>query len=150
MAVAFMFTNHEIVFAILLAFIGVLFLALLWGALRPLVPVCLAGAGAGILLLAARRVLDWQPLPLIPWENPTSAQQSAYYRELLLNPFVIGVLLLGVLFVVGRSVSTLRFQAPWCGKQKCRDAEALQLYRSANRESFLAKLIDLGQVQGLE
>jgi len=98
-SVAFMLTNHEIVFAILLVFIGVLFAALLWGALRPLVPVCLAGAGAAILLLAARRVFDWEPLPLIPWENPTAQQQSDYYAELLQNPFVIGVVLLGILFV---------------------------------------------------
>ena len=50
-SVAFMLANHEIVFAILLAFVALLLIALLWGLLRPLVPVCLATAGAGLLLL---------------------------------------------------------------------------------------------------
>ena len=99
-AVGFMFTNHEIVFAILLAFLGVLFIALLWGSLRPLVPVCLATLGAGALLLVARRVFDWAPFPEIPWENPTRELQTAYYRDLLSNPFVIGGLLIGAGFVV--------------------------------------------------
>jgi predicted membrane-bound mannosyltransferase len=98
--VGFLFTNHEIVFAILLAFIGVLFVTLLLGSLRPLVPVVLATIGAGIMLLAARRVLDWGPLPEIPWDNPTADQQSTYYRDLLSNPFVIGALLIGVGFIV--------------------------------------------------
>ncbi|MEJ7900783.1 MAG: flippase activity-associated protein Agl23, partial [Thermomicrobiales bacterium] len=43
-SVAFMLTNHEIVFAILLAFIAVLFGTLLLGALRPLIPVVLGTA----------------------------------------------------------------------------------------------------------
>jgi predicted membrane-bound mannosyltransferase len=100
LSVAFMLTNHEIVFAILLVFVGVLFLALLWGSLRPLVPVVLGTGGAGILLLAARRALDWEKLPLIPWSNPTQQQQADYYQELLTNPLVIGALLIGIGFLV--------------------------------------------------
>jgi len=99
-SVAFMLTNHEIVFAILLAFIAVLFGTLLLGALRPLIPVVLGTAGAAIMLLVARNLLEWSPFPEIPWSNPTADQQSAYYRELLSNPFVIGALLIGVLFLV--------------------------------------------------
>lgn len=99
-SVGFMFTNHEIVFAILLAFVAVLFGTLLLGALRPLIPVVLGAVGAGVMLLAARNVLEWGPLPEIPWENPTPDQQSAYYRELIGHPFVISALLLGVGFLV--------------------------------------------------
>jgi len=99
-SVAFMLTNHEIVFAILLAFVAVLFGTLLLGALRPLIPVVLGTAGLGVMLLAARNVLGWEPLPEIPWDNPTPDQQSAYYRELLTHPFVIGALLIGVAFLV--------------------------------------------------
>src|SRR5690606_25107718 len=55
----------------------------------------------GFLLLLARRVGDWSPLPEIPWENPTVAQRNAYYQDLLTNPFVLGVLLIGVLFIAG-------------------------------------------------
>ncbi|MEJ7900782.1 MAG: hypothetical protein WKF63_03000, partial [Thermomicrobiales bacterium] len=52
------------------------------------------------MLLVARNLLEWSPFPEIPWSNPTADQQSAYYRELLSNPFVIGALLIGVLFLV--------------------------------------------------
>ncbi len=100
-SVAFMLTNHEIVFAIVLAFVIVLFGALLIGALRPLVPVVLATFGAGFLLLVARRIGNWEPLPAIPWENPTVAQRNAFYQDLLTNPFIIGLLAIGVLFVAG-------------------------------------------------
>lgn len=99
-SVAFMFTNHEIVFAILLAFVGVIFGTLLLGALRPLIPVCLGTVGAAVLLLVARGALGWEPFPEIPWENPTPDQQSAFYREVLTNPLIVGVLLIGVLIVV--------------------------------------------------
>lgn len=100
-SVAFMLTNHEIVFAIVLVFLGVLFVRLLIGKLRPVVPIVLALAGAGVLLLLARRLMNWPPLPTIPWSNPTSAQQSAYYKDLLSNPFILGIIVLGVLFVAG-------------------------------------------------
>jgi predicted membrane-bound mannosyltransferase len=100
-AVAFMLTNHEIVFAILLVFVGTIFVTLLGGALRPVLPVVLAAGGAGIALLVARRVFEWEPLPEIPWDNPTDQQQTDYYEALLSNPFVIGVLLIGILFMVG-------------------------------------------------
>lgn len=99
LSVAFMLTNHEIVFAILLVFVAVLFITLLVGALRPLVPVCLGTAGAGVLLLLARRVFDWGPLPEIPWRSPTPPNQAAFYQDLLAHPFVLGTLLLGVSFV---------------------------------------------------
>lgn len=106
-SVGFMLTNHEIVFAILLAFIAVIFGTLLLGALRPLIPVCLGTAGAAIMLLVARNVFGWGPLPEIPWSSPSPQQQSAYYRDLLSHPFVIGALLIGVLFIVA-SVWTMR------------------------------------------
>ncbi|HYJ12465.1 MAG TPA: flippase activity-associated protein Agl23 [Thermomicrobiales bacterium] len=100
LTVAFLLTNHEIAFAILLAFVGVIFVGLLWGALRPLVPVVLATGAAGVLLLVARRLLDWPPMPDIPWNSPTSAQQSDYYQALLSNPFIIGAIAIGIGFLI--------------------------------------------------
>jgi len=108
--VAFMLTNHEIVFAILLVFVAVLFITLLLGALRPLLPVCLATIGGAVLLLLAREVFDWRPLPTIPWRSPTPAQQSAYYQDLLSHPLVLGALLIGVLFVA-MSIWSLRISS---------------------------------------
>lgn len=98
-SVAFLLTNHEIVFAIVLGFVIVLWGTLLWGRFRPLVPFHLAAAGLFVATLAARSVFDWAPLPEIPWENPTPAQQDAFYSALVRNPLVIAVLLIGAAFV---------------------------------------------------
>ncbi len=99
-ALAFLFTNHEIIFAIAAVMFGVLWVRLLWGALRPLAPVHLLFAGLGILLLIVHRTAGWAPLPAIPWQNPTPQATRDYYHALLTNPFVVGVILLLVAFIV--------------------------------------------------
>ncbi len=106
-ATAFLLTNHEIVFAIGLAFVLALWGALLWGPLRPLVPVHLVFAGLGLLLLYMRRAADWGPLPAIPWRTPTAEATERYYADLFSHPFVLLTLALGVGFIVA-SVWTLR------------------------------------------
>ena len=97
--VAFLIANHEIVFAIVLAFVIVLWGALLWGRLRPLVPVHLAAAGLALLILVASQVMDWGPFPAIPWQNASQAETARYYEHLLLHPFVASFVVLGILFV---------------------------------------------------
>jgi predicted membrane-bound mannosyltransferase len=98
-SVAFLLTNHEIVFAILLGFVIVLWGALLWGRFRPLVPIHIAAAGALAGVLALRSRFDWAPLPEIPWDNPTEEQQGRFYEQLLANPLVISVLVIGIGFL---------------------------------------------------
>ena len=99
--VAFLLSNHEIVFAILLAFVLVLWGALVLSRLRVLIPVHLAAAALLLLLLAANSALDWGPLPEIPWQSGAAATQRDYYGALLTHPLVIGILLIGVAFVAG-------------------------------------------------
>jgi predicted membrane-bound mannosyltransferase len=99
--VAFLLTNHEIVFAILFAFVVILWGALILSRLRMLLPVHLMAAALAFLLLATSSIRDWGPLPEIPWQNPTNQMQVDYYQELIRHPLVIGALLIGVAFVVG-------------------------------------------------
>lgn len=98
-AMAFLFTNHEIIFAIAAVMFGIIWVRLLWGALRPLVPVHLLFAGLGVLVLVARRVAHWPQLPAIPWQNPTPQATRDYYHALLTNPFVVSVIVLFLAFV---------------------------------------------------
>ncbi|MBA2276565.1 MAG: hypothetical protein H0W06_02265, partial [Chloroflexia bacterium] len=107
MATAFLLTNHEIVFAIGLAFVVSLWGALLWGRLRLLVPVHLLFAGLGVLALVARRIGGWEPFPEIPWRTPTPQATREYYAALLSHPFILLVLALGVGFV-GACAWTIR------------------------------------------
>lgn len=99
--VAFLLSNHEIVFAILLAFVLVLWSALVLSRLRVLIPVHLAAAALLLLLLAANSAFDWGPLPEIPWQSGSASTQRDYYGELLTHPLVIGILLVGVAFIAG-------------------------------------------------
>jgi predicted membrane-bound mannosyltransferase len=99
--VAFLLSNHEIVFAILLAFVIVLWGALVLSRLRVLIPVHLGAAALLFLLLAANSFLDWGPLPTIPWQTGAASAQREYYGELLTHPLVIGVLLIGIAFIIG-------------------------------------------------
>ncbi|CAA9552364.1 MAG: hypothetical protein AVDCRST_MAG43-1176 [uncultured Thermomicrobiales bacterium] len=105
-SVAFLLTNHEIAFAILLAFVIVLWGTLLWGRFRPLVPIHLATAILLAAVLALGSRLDWAPLPKIPWDDPTPEQQRAFYDALLTNPLVISVIVIGVAFL-GACVAVL-------------------------------------------
>jgi len=98
-SVAFLLANHEIIFAILLGFVMVLWGALLLTRLRPLIPVHLGAAAIALLILIARRFQGWEPLPEIPWRQATPSETRAFYVNLLTNPLVISLLLLTVLFV---------------------------------------------------
>ena len=103
---AFLLTNHEIIFAIAFAFLVVLWGAMLWGRFRPLVPLHLgAVALGGAILLAVPPLFD-RPLPAIPWDQsgseslpPTRENQVQFYVNLISNPLVIALLLLAVAFV---------------------------------------------------
>lgn len=108
--VAFLLSNHEIVFAMLLAFALVLWGALVLSRLRVLIPVHLAAAALLFLLLAANSALDWGPLPTIPWQSGAPAAQREYYGALLSHPLIIGFILIGLAFVAG-CVLSLRMAA---------------------------------------
>lgn len=99
-SLAFLLTNHEIVFAIVLGFVIVLWGTLLWGRFRPLVPVHLAAAALLVAVMALRSRFGWEPLPKIPWENPTRQQQNTFYEQLVANPLTISLLLIGIGFLV--------------------------------------------------
>lgn len=99
--VAFLLTNHEIAFAILLAFVLVLWVALVLSRLRMLIPVHLIAGALVLMLLALNVVLDWGSFPEIPWQDGSAEAQREFYGELLTHPLVIGVLVIGIAFVVG-------------------------------------------------
>lgn len=99
-SLAFLLTNHEIVFAIVLGFIIVLWAALLLGRFRPLIPVHVVAAVLVGAVLALRNRFGWSPLPEIPWENPSPQQQSLFYERLFSNPLVISLLVIGAGFLV--------------------------------------------------
>jgi len=107
----FLYTNHEIVFALAALFAGFLALALLAGPLRLLLPVTAAGAGLGVLVLILYRASPDRfggPLPAIPWDSsgpprlqPTPANQRQFYTDLLSHPLILALLAVGVLTLVG-------------------------------------------------
>ncbi len=97
--VAFLLTNHEIAFAILLAFVIVLWGALILTRLRMLIPVHLAAGALVFLLMAMNSALDWGPLPEIPWQTGAQEAQREYYSALLTHPLAIGFIVIGIAFV---------------------------------------------------
>lgn len=107
-SVAFLLTNHEIVFAIALAMVAVLWGALLWGRLRILIPVHVLAAVLVVIVYA----LFWEsePWPGIPWQNATPEATRNYYSALLTHPFVLGMIAVGIVFILG-CVLALRWQA---------------------------------------
>lgn len=109
-SVAFLVTNHEIVFAILLAFVLVLWGGLVFSRLRMLIPIHIIAAALMVALLAMNSLLGWEPLPDIPWETGGAEAAQEYYSELLVHPLVIGVLLIGIAFVAA-CVYTIRSTA---------------------------------------
>lgn len=106
-SVAFLLANHEIVFAIVLAFVLVLWGALVWGRLRPLVPVHLLALAGLIIVFVMHRKLNWAPLPAIPWEGATQAATRHFYEQVFTNPFVVSLILIGIAFVAG-CIATMR------------------------------------------
>lgn len=109
---AFLFTNHEIVFAIAAIFFVFLYAAAIieqFTAFRrtgdrrawELVGVHAGYAIGMLLLLLAVPASHRHDLLDIPWENPTQAQENAYYRMFVTNPLIIGSTVLLVAFLVG-------------------------------------------------
>ncbi|MEZ4506433.1 MAG: TIGR03663 family protein [Thermomicrobiales bacterium] len=109
---AFLFTNHEIVFAIVAIFYGFLYVALMieqftgfrrTGDRRAweLLGVNAAYLIGMLLLYALIPHTTKDELLDIPWENPTQAQQNAYYKMFLTNPLIIGATILTIAFLVG-------------------------------------------------
>lgn len=109
---AFLFTNHEIVFAIVAIFYGFLYGALMieqftafrrtgdrrsWELLGIHVVYLVGMLLLYILVPNSHR----EDLLDIPWENPTQAQENAYYRMFLTNPLIVGATVLTIAFLVG-------------------------------------------------
>lgn len=109
---AFLFTNHEIVFAIFAIFFAFLYGAVMieqFTAFRrtgdrrawELLGVHAGYAIGMLLLMVAIPKSTKDELLDIPWENPTQAQENAYYRMFLSNPLIIGATILTIAFLVG-------------------------------------------------
>ena len=117
-----LYTNHEIVFAIVAMFVGILAVALMVGSLRSLLPVLLAGAGIGVGLLGVWRAAPERiggHLPPIPWDRsgppelrPTPENQRQYYLDLLTHPLVLSVLLVVVVTVIAAWLVIRRLTLP--------------------------------------
>ena len=99
-SLAFLLTNHEIIFALGAVFVGFIWATLLWGRLRPLLAIqfaAIALAGAAIILV---RRFDSEPLPVIPWSNPTRDAEAQYYQDLVTHPMILTLAGILVVFVV--------------------------------------------------
>lgn len=116
---AAMLANHEIIVANIVIFGGFLYAALLIERLRAWYPesrdlvisiIALhffaAMALAAIVLFMPHTYVD--RFLAIPWDRrgaeslpPTRANQNAYYKDLLTNWLIVGLVLVGVAFVVG-------------------------------------------------
>jgi uncharacterized protein (TIGR03663 family) len=116
--IAFLLTNHEIIFAILAIFGGYLYGAWLvetvrsWRRFAGWMAWVLVGAHAALvaglaalylIVPASRR----EELLDIPWNNPTPAQERDYYQTVFSNPLVIGAIVLVALFVAALVVLIL-------------------------------------------
>lgn len=109
---AFLFTNHEIVFAIAAIFFLFLYAAVMieqFTAFRrtgdrrgwELIGVHTGYLVLMLLLYALVPGSHRADLLDIPWENPTQAQQNAYYKMLVTNPLIIGATILTIAFLIG-------------------------------------------------
>ncbi len=109
---ALMLANHEIIFAIILIFGVYMYGAVMFDRLRTwygtsrdlvyavigLHVFALVSLAALALLLPSKYVDEFiNP----PWDNPTRQQQVDYYKSLLDNWLIVGVALVGIVFVVG-------------------------------------------------
>ncbi|HET8524098.1 MAG TPA: flippase activity-associated protein Agl23, partial [Thermomicrobiales bacterium] len=115
----FLFSNHEICYAIFAIFIVFLYCAYLWErATRapgsvwrfagPLIGVHVIAALSALALLVLLPKENRSRIMAIPWDvtgndapRPTSANQMHYYKGLLTDPLVIGLLLIAVALVAG-------------------------------------------------
>lgn len=119
-SVAFMLTNHEIAFAVILAFIAVLWSRLLFGSFRWLVPVHILVVVLLGIVYWMRVHYEWAPLPVIPWKTPTEAIQRQFYSSLVTNPLVISIAIVGIIAVVNSALVLL-----FVARQKAPEAPAL-------------------------
>jgi uncharacterized protein (TIGR03663 family) len=101
--VAFLLTNHEIVFAFVLAMVMVLWISLVFSHLRATIPVHVGAAVLAAVVFLMFRNAD--PLPEIPWQSPTSAQMEDFYRSLFSHPLVLGLLVVGIVTLVGLGIA---------------------------------------------
>jgi predicted membrane-bound mannosyltransferase len=109
---ALLLTNHEIIFAILVAFFIFLYGALIWSranywrTTRPEAAKAVVGVHiAGFVGLAVVYVLTPQKYHTkfldIPWDNPTRQEQLDYYvNNVFKNPLIIGLALVFIGFLV--------------------------------------------------
>ncbi len=110
--IAFLLTNHEIVFAILAIFGGYLYATVFveyfrsWRRYAPRLAWGLVGihvlmliASAALFKLTSTATKD--ELLDIPWNNPTRQQERDYYETVLTNPMVLGYIVLFALFCAG-------------------------------------------------
>lgn len=126
---AALLANHEIIFGIILIFVAFLYIALGVERLRRWWPdqrnLVLAIVGSHLAALASLAVLllalptrYMDRLLAIPWDrdgvdSPIASRENqlAYYRDMLSNPLAIGLVLVGVGFVVGLATLLGRVRA---------------------------------------
>jgi len=133
---ALLFANHEIVFALVAIFGGFIWGALLWGRLRPLLPVHLAAAALlGATVIVMRRLVD-EPLPAIPWDNPTGEMERTFYVDLITHPLTIAVVLVGLAFIAA---------CGWMVRDERRHAAGAGMLDGAEPASTAAAVLDASQ-----
>jgi uncharacterized protein (TIGR03663 family) len=108
----FLLTNHEIVFGVAAIFLGVIAGALLWGRLRPLIPLLIVAGAAAIALVALLPTAIARPLPHIPWNSPTRDEQFAFYQDLFTHPATIALALLAVVTLAAAGLILRRRRDP--------------------------------------
>ena len=107
-SLGFLFTNHEIVFALVAIFAAFMYGSLLFGPLRGLLAAHIAVGGLGLAaVLVAIRLGG--PFPAIPWYDlrnttesgqPTRDQMQQFYLDLVRHPAVITLLVVVIVGVV--------------------------------------------------
>lgn len=116
--IAFLLTNHEIVFAILAVFGGYLYGATFvehfraWRTRAPRLAWSLVGIHVvtGIVGLALFKLVSASTkaeLLAIPWQNPTPDQQREYYKTVFTNPMILGYIVLFALFCAALVLLTM-------------------------------------------
>jgi predicted membrane-bound mannosyltransferase len=135
--IAFLLTNHEIIFAILAIFFGYLYGAAFveyfraWKGYAPrlaigLTAIHLIFAVAVLLLYALTPASTKDEFLDIPWNNPTPQQERNYYETVATNSLVLGLIVLFALFLaalVVLAMQTRRYGPPeGCGIV-CRPAD---------------------------
>jgi predicted membrane-bound mannosyltransferase len=115
----FLFSNHEICYAIFAIFLAFLYVAYLrervthapgstWRFAAPLIGIHLIAAFSALALLVLLPKENRSRIMAIPWDvtgsdapQPTGANQMHYYKGLITDPLVIGLLLIAVALVAG-------------------------------------------------